>query len=315
MSQENPIGVRLLIQAEKLGKYQDYLTDMEEGVVDNSHAIDERLATDDLEITTGGTRIRIQEDEEIPGEGSFDVLGRSQTKQDTEWLIEVVNFLFGLQKLVKRFLPTGDFLVYTEHQRGEILFHSHPNFQGRGYWRDWALLDWGPGYGIVPVHIWCFLELPLLPSGRDKLQYGGIDLESGTYAVVESSKYSEDEDEVYSDLFTPITMEVCQNEEGQVTGRKFYLASCNAIVAPCIVVPDYGGQPNAYFQVKNRSAWVKDFRNWVNSPHDQDKMDFDSEEENSQVEAVKTVAAKRKSATKKSPGHAKKNKSETGKNR
>ena len=119
--------------AEKLGKYQDYLTDMEEGVVDNSHAIDKRLVTDDLEITTGGTRIHIQEDEEIPGEGSFDVLGRSQTKHDAEWLIEVVNFLFGLQKFVKRFLPTGDFLVYTEHQHGEILFRSHPNFQGRGY--------------------------------------------------------------------------------------------------------------------------------------------------------------------------------------
>ena len=76
------------------------------------------------------------------------------------------------------------------------------------------------------------------------------------------------------------------NVDGQVTGRQFYLADTSSIVGPCIVVADVGGPPNAYFQVKSRTKWAKEFEDWLRQPHQHDEMvltDEDEEEENPSI--------------------------------
>ena len=72
---------------------------------------------------------------------------------------------------------------------------------------DW----WGGGHGVLPSHIWCFVDLKGLPLGRSTLEYGGIQLQDGVHAIVEVATYDEepdedaqDEDVVPSDLFVPL---------------------------------------------------------------------------------------------------------------
>ena len=115
-----------------------------------------------------------------------------------------------------------------------------------------------------------------MPTGRNRLHYGGIDLEDGSYAVVQVGQYDPigDGDNLNSDLFTPLTLEVAQlDAQGkEVTERRFYLAPVSAFVDPCIVVPDMGGPPNAFFQVKNRSQWSNEFVHWLKEKHTDDQM-------------------------------------------
>jgi len=62
--------------------------------------------------------------------------------------------------------------------------------------------------------------------------------------------------------------------------RKFYLADTEALVGPCIVIPDIGGDPNEYFQVKPRTEWAQEFLCWLRRPHQDDAMDWtDAEDE------------------------------------
>ena len=62
------------------------------------------------------------------------------------------------------------------------------------------------------------------------------------------------------------------------------------------MVPDIGGHPNAYFQVKNRSKWSKEFVDWLRSPHKIDEMIIsDDDDDKSVASETKSVA----SATKK----------------
>ena len=84
-----------------------------------------------------------------------------------------------------------------------------------------------------------------------------------------------------SDLFVPILKEVAgMDNQGNVEGRKFYLAETDAFVRPCAVVPDIGGPQNRYFMVKSRDEWHKEFIAWVERPHHEDNMDDEEGEQN-----------------------------------
>ena len=107
------------------------------------------------------------------------------------------------------------------------------------------------------------------------------------YAVVESASYDdvlEDGEQKMSDFFTPLTLEVNGiDQDGNVEARIFFLVEVEAFCGSCIVIPDIGGPPNAYFQVKNRSEWPGLFVDWLRSPHQE--MEFTDEEDESDDEA------------------------------
>ena len=116
---------------------------------------------------------------------------------------------------------------------------------------------------------------------RNSLEFGGITLRNGTYAVVESTVFDAEEDgNVQSDLFVPYLKDVEMDANGVITGRNFYLADTDAIVSPCAVIPDIGGPPNRYYMVKSRREWHKDFISWVRRPHEEDDMNEVLDNEN-----------------------------------
>ena len=80
---------------------------------------------------------------------------------------------------------------------------------------------------------------------------------------------------------------------GKVVGREYYLADTNAIVDPCCVIADCGGEPDAFFLVRNRTEWSEMFLDWLQRPHREDdeevgsatkEEDSDEEEEQSDEE-------------------------------
>ena len=227
-------------------------------------------------VRTCGTRIRIYEDRKRNNRPRYKVLGRAVTKGSTKMLPEVVDFLNDLQNLVLPYISQADLPVLSEHKRDKILFRAHPNFMGRGPWKDWVLVDWGEE-GVLPCHIQCFVDLTSLDSGSKTLQFGGIDLKPNAYAVVECGQFDEDEEEqAKSDIFKPITLEVKgideDDEDGRqfVTGRTFYLADVEAFQGVCAVIPNLGGPPNAYLHVKPEKEWSMMFEDWLRKPHTHD---------------------------------------------
>ena len=106
-----------------------------------------------------------------------------------------------------------------------------------------------------------------------------LTLGDDVYAVVKVAEYDVDPDATTrSDLFMPLLLEMGEeNEDGQNL-RKFYLASTDAFVGPCCVIPDIGGAKNAYFQVKRRSEWAKEFIQWLEASHQADVAVYSDEE-------------------------------------
>ena len=147
--------------------------------------------------------------------------------------------------------------IYTCHRRKGQTFRGHPHYRGKGPWKDWVWVDWG-AHGRVPCHIWCFVVLDNMPSGRNALHYGGIPLSNGVFAVVESSGIMDNEAEVTkSDLLMPISKEIEIHPDKTVGRRTFYLADTEAFEGPCCAIPDIGGPPNKYFVVLPRIFYVE----------------------------------------------------------
>ena len=138
-----------------------------------------------MKIRTGGTWIKVFEDPDHGGMACFQFITRSKTMRKRRWMQEVVDWLNELQKLVMPHIPDPFLTIKTKHERGENIFHGHPNFRSMGPWRDWVIIDWGVGHGVLPSHIWCYVVLQNMPIGKRKLHYGGIMSADGDCAVVE----------------------------------------------------------------------------------------------------------------------------------
>ena len=226
-------------------------------------------------VLTDDARIRVFIDEET-GEDAFEILSQSKHKDSTALSNDLLHFLVTLQVEIANHLPGGELEILTRHRRNGTIFRGHPNFRGQGPWKDWAVVDWGSDFGRLPCHIHCFVRIDGLPS-RLKVEYGGIWLKDGVFGVVEATTMTNDPKELAkSDLLVPLVKEVEHISDGEVDGRKFYLADTEAFVSACAVIPDIGGPPNGYFMVKPRSAWHKEFIAWIDRPHHEDD---DQEEE------------------------------------
>ena len=229
------------------------------------------------ENTTGDARIVIYENEK--GNTTFKVVTRSDFKDQIRMNRDLMHFLCGLQDLVLAHIPSESLPIFTVHERQGQTFRSHPNFRGKGPWKDWVWVDWGSEWGLMACHIWAFVVLENMPTGRNRLQYGGIKLSDGTFAVVECSRVEEldqfgyDECGVKSELMAAIRKEVTLEDDGTQLERTFYLADTDAFTEPCCVIPDIGGPANRYFVVKPRNSWAEQFVKWVDEPHKDDKMD------------------------------------------
>ena len=244
-----------------------------------------------VQSSTGNTRIEVYWDEESDGPG-FQMISRSKHAERTRMCDQVVAFLWELQDLLGREYPTASLEICTEHRRNDQIFHGHPNYRGTGPWRDWAMVDWGAGYGKLPCHITCFIVIDGITNPRRSVEHGGITLVDGTFGVVESTTWEDKNtrSNVSGDLFVPIRKDVNESRK-----RCYYLADVAAFDAPCCCIPDLGGPANRYYFVPSRSKWSDLFVNWLQEAHARD--DFSESEDDEPV--AEPTARKRAKVRKK----------------
>jgi hypothetical protein len=234
-------------------------------------ASDSGDSKDASDIFTGETRISVFWDKE--NECAFKIHTRSTNTGRVAWDTELLGFLLDLQDLLQANGEANPLGIFTMHRRKDQIFRGHPDFRGKGPWRDWVWVDWGAGWGRLPCHIWCFVVINE-KAGKGRLKYGGITLSAGTYAVVETTELEENEMELgKSDLMMPVCKDIDLDEDGLVAKRRFYLADTEAFVDPCCTIPDIGGPPNRYFVVKPRNQWADEFIRWIRDEHHLDEMD------------------------------------------
>ncbi len=259
-------GVVLVISSE-VDKHES------DGDENSRSKVDENLA-DVPETWTGGTRIQVYRKEN--GMAWFKY-PHDRTKKSTKWDKTCVRYMTMLQEeLMEKGVLHTPLSICTEHKRDSQIFRGSPDYRRKGCWNDWVKVDWGPGYGILPCELWCFIDLSHLPNDF-QMEYDGSIVQKGIYAVVESSAYSTDEEEIgMSDLFMPLTKEFDLTEDGQPRGRVFYLADVDAIVSTTIIVPDVGCENRMdYFEVMPMHKWAENFVHWVEAPHKDDVIEDD----------------------------------------
>ena len=238
-------------------------------------------------VETGDTQIWVGLSKE-DGMPEFCLGGRSKFKKRTRWSNDLVQFLYDLQGLLsERLGQEHELQIFTSHKRGSQMWRGHPNYRGKGHWRDWAWVDYGVD-GEFCCHIWCFVAVPRIP-GRGRLEYGTTWLEEGTFAVVETSKVGKPlEGERVSELLMPLNKDAHIDSTGHVTKKIFSLANTSAFTAPACVVADIGGPPNRYYVVEPRDRWGDIFIDWLESGKadqedtlgpDNKVVDTDSEED------------------------------------
>lgn len=200
----------------------------------------------------------------------------NNTRKD-RWVEHVQQKLHAIKAACLDHTGIDNIQIRTEHHRGKTIFRAHPNYRNKGPWNDWAILDWGPQYGKRPAEIFCFLDNTNVPAAYSVELPGGQRLKKGTYALVETAYYVDDDD-WKSELFRPMTKDthVVNGKEEPV----LYLADVDAIVATCCVIPDVGNDDIfRYFEVLPKKEWSKTFIQWVRAPHDDDRAVFSSSSE------------------------------------
>ena len=240
--------------------------------------------SDQVVTETRDAMIRVHLND-ITNEVEFTMVTRSKFKGKTKLHPQLLEFLWDLQDLLHVELGNQPLEIHTRIVRAGTSFRGHPNYRGKGPWRDWAWFNFGRD-GTFPCQIHCFVVIPSILGGK-RLNFGGIRLHEGVFAVVECGKILNDSDELLDmDILSPLEKEVGLDEEGnirldesgKVQERRFYLADTDAITSTCCVVPDVKGKINRYFVVTSREEWPDHFLTWLHSTKD-DEFDMNMEEE------------------------------------
>lgn len=202
----------------------------------------------------------------------FDIKTQMQHKEKVEMNTQLLEYVYSLQAVLLEEELIERIQVFSEHTRSGQIFRAHPNYRGKGAWRDWVMIQWQDG--DFPAQIWGFLDLTEIPEGVSvKIDATTGEITRGVYAIVENAGYIEEENPM-SDIFSPLLLESTSlTDDGLVDRRKFYLADVESFKDPIVVIPDIGSTDH-YLLMKPRAAWADDFVAWLEMPHQHDKIEM-----------------------------------------
>ena len=115
---------------------------------------------EDAQIWTGETGIKVGLDVNT-GEVMFELSTRSKFAAKTSMNLVLLEFLNALQDVVHPFMDTDFLPIFTCHRRKGQTFRGHPNYRGKGPWRDWVWVNWGPQEGRLPCQMWSLRSLAI----------------------------------------------------------------------------------------------------------------------------------------------------------
>jgi hypothetical protein len=220
---------------------------------------------------TGGMIINVFVKVDQPQLVLAKVVTRMQNKDKLVFDQDFLKYAHAIQEDIADMVPRMP--ICAEHSRGGQIFRSHPNYRGKGPWRDWVMIEWDTG--DYPAQIWGFVDLSTLPVGAMLFLRDGQALEKGVYAIVESCDWIPEEIPG-SDLFRPLMLEtISLSQDGDVQERKFYLVDVETFKQPIAVVPDIGAKPKCqYLMMYPRVQWAQDFTAWIDMPHATDEQEM-----------------------------------------
>lgn len=226
----------------------------------------------DDENTIGGMMFEVFWNDETEN-AEFQIMTRMKDKDKVALDSDFLHFLVSLQdELVDNETSNIDKLqVFTEHTRSGQIFRAHPNYRGKGVWRDWVMIQWQEGN--FPAQIWGYLDLTAMPDGCSvKVDENNV-VVSGVYAVIESALYVDEEDP-WSDIFVPLQLDtMAVTDDGHLKTRKFYIVDVETFKDPIVVIPNIGSI-DQYLLMKPRREWAEDFIAWLEMPHKHDQMEM-----------------------------------------
>jgi hypothetical protein len=229
--------------------------------------------------STGGMKLHVFWDDEV-NKPNFKILSRMQDKHKVAMEDGFLQFALGIQNDLAHLFPVLP--ICAEHSRGGQIFRAHPNFMGKGPWRDWVMIDW-EGVGALPAKIWGFIDLSCMPKGTTVLLTNADEAQvhQGVFAIIESAEYTEVPEEpgpevITSDIFTEIVIDTTTiGADGKVQVRKYYLVDVEAFKDPIVVIPNIGSIPMCkYLLMTPRSKWSDQFIGWLKNPHEEDRQEM-----------------------------------------
>jgi hypothetical protein len=231
--------------------------------------------------TTGGMKFFVTEDKETKQIGftvTTRMKGRDKVMQDNGLL----HYINELQKKL-----SGWFVhipICAEHNRSGQIFRSHPNFRGKGAWRDWVMINWSTG--DAPAKIWGFIDLSELPTGvKIRLDTETV-VQSGVWAIIENCNVKPTPEPKKgpkkgqlppraSELFKKYILEAKSYQEDGTPGeRKFYLVDVETFKNPLVVIPNIGTKCE-FLMMTPRDRWSEDFKKWIHAVHKEDTEEMD----------------------------------------
>lgn len=226
--------------------------------------------------TTGGMVFQVFKNNKTD-EIEFQVMTRMKGKDD---LKQDEGLLFYLNEVQQKLADWFEFVpVCAEHNRSGQIFRSHPNYRGKGPWRDWVMIKWNTGSN--PAKIWGFIDISALPSGVSVRVDARSVVRSGVWAVIESCNYKKDPPvkkgqtpPPVSTIFKHVILDAnsYDKNDGSVTERKFYLVDVETFQDPLVVIPNVGTKCE-FLVMAPRDKWSEDFNRWIHAVHK-----FDTEE-------------------------------------
>ena len=241
-------------------------------------------------IKTSGMRFVVLHKEGDPGP-SFQIQTRMQNRNKIQMDQTLIEMLWHLQQLVKEFVPSMP--IHAEHHRKGCVFRSHPNYRGKGPWRDWAMIRWEEG--DFPAKIWGFVDLTTMPEGDSVEVDEYTTLTNNIYAIVESTHYIQEEKPM-SDIWSPIRVDT-DRSDGELR-RVYLLVDVETIVKPICVIPNIGARtnpdakdpkkwkpdPDEFLLMTPRDEWAGQFEDWVKASHKLDKDQMEETEPETETE-------------------------------
>ena len=247
--------------------------------------------------TTGGMIINVTRDDDDAQEVSFRIVTRMKDKKALAMDPQYLQYVCAIQDDLVEFIDKIP--ICAEHCRGGQIFRAHPNYRGKGPWRDWVMIEWQTGE--YPAQICGFLDLTQL---RESVKLSnGTDVQNGVWAVIESCDYVNIEDgQRKSEMFTQIIMETQQINPSL---RKFYLVDVETFKSPLVVIPNIGTK-REYLMMTPRAQWGPDFAHWIMQPHGIDEAEMKENPAPELAEQPKQPKKKKKKAAKRAAigGHA-----------
>ena len=93
----------------------------------------------------------------------FDIQTQMRNKNNVQIDVQLLAYLKIVQDKLMDDKAIERLCVFSEHTRSGQIFRAHPNYRGKGAWRDWVMIQWQEG--DIPAMIWGFLDISELPLG------------------------------------------------------------------------------------------------------------------------------------------------------